>query len=203
MQFLSKAADFMLISLMFVIFSLPVLTIGPSATAMYSVFIKRANGYEGSVISAFWKAFCENFKNAVIAELLLLPMLLVSGLLIYWVYLGAADNSLIMMIVCFLPGVLMLFALNYVFPLIAQFENTPQHTVKNAFILSIGHLPTSAAVTIINLVPMILAYVNIESFLKILPYFTLLGFGLTGWIDEKLLRRVFRQFFPKVQKEDN
>lgn len=197
MQFLSKAADLMLLSLLFVAFSLPILTIGPAATAMYSVFIKRSNGYEGSVIPVFWKGFRENLKNALVIEAIFIPFILVAAGLVYLVSEGVADRSFPLMIVCFTPAMLTVFALSYAFPLTAQFENTPGATVKNAYIMAVGSFPTALAVAGINLLPAILALISREYFFKSLPFFTFIGFSVMGWADEKLLRRVFRKFFPK------
>lgn len=201
MQFLSKVADFMLVSLLFVAFSLPVLTLGPSAAAMYSVFIKRSNGYEGSVIPVFWRGFRDNLKNSLLIELIFLPIMLVAGGMIALVSQGVVDGSLLLMIVCFFPGVLTAFALSFAFPLTAQFENTPGKIVRNAYILSIGNLPTAIAVTLVNLLPIIPMFFSVEFFAKCLPFFTLIGYAVMGWADEKLLRRVFQRFFPKEEEE--
>lgn len=197
MQFLSKMADFILMSMLLVIFSLPVFTIGPAVTALYCVLIKRSNGYEGSIIPAFWKALKDNFKNSLLIELIFVPIMIISGLLVYFVSTGLGSNSIIVLIVCFLPGVLTVFALSYVFPLNAQFDNTPQNTVKNSYIMSIGNLPISISVAIINLLPVLLALVNLEFLKKALPYLSLIGFSLMAWTVEKLLHKVFKQYFPE------
>ncbi len=66
MELLWKPIHIMFLNLLWVLFSLPVVTIGASTTALYSVFIKMRNGKEGKLFRDFWNAFRKNFRQATI-----------------------------------------------------------------------------------------------------------------------------------------
>ncbi len=63
-NFVAKLVDAIWLNLIFIIFSLPVITIGASATAMYTVTLKMVRDREGYMFKGFYKAFKENFKQA-------------------------------------------------------------------------------------------------------------------------------------------
>ena len=75
--FLSRVADLMILNLLFLVFCIPVVTIGASATAMYTVLFRMADDSCSGTIAAFWNAFRANFKKSTLIFLiLLLPVLL-------------------------------------------------------------------------------------------------------------------------------
>ena len=64
MQALSRVADYVILNVLCVLFSLPVITAGAAMTAKYYVSMKIVRGEEPAVWQAFWKSFRENFKQA-------------------------------------------------------------------------------------------------------------------------------------------
>ena len=59
-SFLSRLADLFWLNLLFVICSIPVITIGASSTALYYVTLKMAKDEEGYITRSFFKSFKEN-----------------------------------------------------------------------------------------------------------------------------------------------
>ena len=76
---MEKVGDLLLINLLFVVCSLPVVTIGASATAMYYV-LGRIRRQEGTVTKDFFRSFRENFRQAS----LYWGVLLLVALALYW-----------------------------------------------------------------------------------------------------------------------
>ena len=72
MDLLWKPVHIMFLNLLWVLFSLPIVTIGASTTALYSVFIKMRNNKEGKLLRDFWDAFKGNFRQATIIWLMIL-----------------------------------------------------------------------------------------------------------------------------------
>lgn len=62
---MEKVGDLLLVNLLFVVCSLPVVTIGASATAMYYV-LGRIRRQEGTVTKDFFRSFRENFRQATL-----------------------------------------------------------------------------------------------------------------------------------------
>ncbi len=196
MQFLTRLADLVILNVLWLVFSLPVITIGASTTALYRAILTLMDGGGTSTVLLFWQAFRREFKTATLLFLiLLLPFLTV--LLDLWLLLGGVvELPTILFGVCLLPALLFFMAASYVFPLTAQFENTIKGTLKNAILLCLANLPTSFVVLILNLLPALLFLFATEAFLKSCIVWFLIGFALIANCNAYLLRRVFRKYFP-------
>lgn len=196
MQFLTRLADLVILNVLWIVFSLPVVTIGASTTALYRAILTLMDGGGTSTILLFWQAFRREFKTATLLFLiLLLPFLAV--LFDLWLLLGGAlELPAVLFGICLLPALLFFMTANYVFPLTAQFENTIKGTLKNAILLAIANLPTSIAVLVLSLLPVILFLFATEAFFKSCIVWFLIGFALVANCNTYLLRRVFRKYFP-------
>ena len=66
-------------NLMFMIFSLPVITIGPGLVALYHVHLKSMRGHPDlNPVTEFWHGSRNNFRQAIIVWILFLLVLLVA-----------------------------------------------------------------------------------------------------------------------------
>ena len=70
-NFLNKATDTLIATLLWLVCSIPIITIGASTTAFYSVMLKLVKDEESYITKSFFKAFKENFKIATIVWLIL------------------------------------------------------------------------------------------------------------------------------------
>lgn len=196
MQFCGKLGDFMILNVIFIFSSFPLITVGTSLTALYAVTIQRANGDASSILRLYWNAFRSNFRQATCMEMIMLGFAALTGVDLYLLYTGVVGESLLAVILCLLPVAFLLMIHSYVYPLLAQFENTVGQTIKNAFILAIGNFPITLAVTVLNLSPVIILAISRELFQKTTVLWVLVGFAVVAWINARLLHRVFLPFIP-------
>ena len=63
-KFIGNLADFFLLSCLWYLCCLPVVTAGAATTALYYVTLKMARGQEGQLIPAFFHSFKQNLKQA-------------------------------------------------------------------------------------------------------------------------------------------
>lgn len=201
MQFLDKMADLMLLSLLTALCTLPVFTIAPAVTALYRVLMRRGEGQEGSVVPMYFCAFRENARQAFLAELALCPVLAVAVASLMVLQSESEKMTLGLVAVCLLIPCWLTLALPLVFGLIARFENSLGHTLKNAFIMAIGNLPEAVAAAAVNLVPLLLLLISREAFQKSIILWPLIGIGAMGWCTERLMRRIFRRYMPQEPTE--
>ena len=75
MKTVDKAADIVIINLLFIPTSLPVVTIGASASAMCYVMQRLSKNEEGYTAKDYFKAFWQNLKKGTQLWLLMLPVL--------------------------------------------------------------------------------------------------------------------------------
>ena len=77
---LMKIGDLLCLSVLWLVFSLPIFTIGASSTALYAAVHHCLRRNEAGVWKHFWKAFRENFKRSTLAWLIELAVLAVFSL---------------------------------------------------------------------------------------------------------------------------
>ena len=92
------------LNLLVVLGFLPVITIGATISAMHAVILKIYRNEEKRVVSDFFKAFKENFKNGTILWLLLVFILvaLIAGILLAMYY--VPHLSFYVLLVCVALG---------------------------------------------------------------------------------------------------
>ena len=79
---LTRIGDCICLSVLWLVFSLPVFTIGASSAALYAAVYRCLRRNEAGIWKNFWNAFRENFKRSTLAwlaELLVLAVLAVDA----------------------------------------------------------------------------------------------------------------------------
>lgn len=129
--FLSTLWNVVKINILWLVCSLPIITLGPATVAAFSVCLKMVDDREGDVGRQFIKAFKENMKQGI-------PLGLLFLFCSYVIYLDFEINraleegswALIIfgIVACFTFGMSFIYA----FPLSARYENTMVNTLKNS-----------------------------------------------------------------------
>ena len=117
------------------IFSLPVVTIGCSTIAAYSVTLKMVEKRDAGVAKQFLDAFKANWKQG-------LPMGLITLVVTYSVYMNwqlfqkVDDNPIIFLLFAILLGAASLTHFTYAFALAARYHNSIVQTFRNSAAIS-------------------------------------------------------------------
>ena len=194
-NFLKCAVNLIILNLLWVLCSLPIITMGPATVALYSSISALSRGEE-RMTSTFFKGFRRNFKQSLILWFITLLV----GFLLYWglyiVSFWDTTRSFSLMLLA-VPCFIYLMILSYAFPLLAEFETSLSKLITNSILLSIGHFPRSIVMVVINLLP-ILAMYYLPSWIICAIFIWLpIGFALCAFINYKLLTPVFAPFRPK------
>lgn len=137
-KFMSRLTDLVKLNLMWLVFSLPVVTLGISTIAAYTVALKMAENEESYIARSFLKAFKDNWKQGLI-------MTFITILCVWAVYLDfqifnvVEENSVVFLIVGIITAYVFTFSLLYAYPLLARYENTIPKTLKNSFSISMRY----------------------------------------------------------------
>ncbi|MFT9009091.1 MAG: DUF624 domain-containing protein [Bifidobacterium sp.] len=189
-QALNTAWQLIELNLIFMLASLPLVSVGASLSAMYAVaFQIRAEG-SVPVWSRFWKAWKANAKQASVlwALQIALAVLMVLG---YWAISSMSHGAtIVLMLACVLIA-LVILASCYWYPLSSRYSLTISQIVTYSFIYGIRHVWQSAAMVIIAIV--ILGYVPIFQ-LRLLFIWAFFGFSLTAYLHTWLLQLVFDRY---------
>jgi len=79
MQALTTIGDCICLSVLWIVFSLPVVTIGASTTALYAAAYHSIRRREGGLWRSFWEAFRENFRRSTLLWLAVMTLLTVDA----------------------------------------------------------------------------------------------------------------------------
>ncbi|MGN0480290.1 MAG: YesL family protein [Lachnospiraceae bacterium] len=196
-RFMTKVADFGLITIFTIVCSIPLITIGPALTAMFYVALKLVRDEEGYIFRSYFKAFKDNFIQSFLAEM----VILVAGWFMYLfmevVYRWAMDGGgWFLKVVYFLQlgvCVVLIAGVIYLFPLISRFKNKLIFQIKNAILMAVKHVPQ----TIILLVVDFLLIMYTRNY----PVLWLFDVGLIAFANSFVLASVFKLYMPKEESE--
>lgn len=191
---MTKVADFIILNFLVLIFSIPIVTIGPALTAMYYVALKEVRGNEGYVVKDFWKAFKANFKQAFVIELITVVIAAVLIINIFTCYRWSLQGSMFGQILMYLNiglGLLVIGSLMYLFPMLAQFKNTVKNTMFNSLLMAEKHLPQTLILLVITggLSYAIICY----------PLFIFVFIAVIAYAQSYVMVRVFKPYMPEEE----
>lgn len=193
MEIFGRITDLVLLNILFVITCLPIFTIGASLSALYTMTFRLMREEYSGIIRSYFRAFRENFRQGTILWLLLV---LAAGPALYYLYVLFSLDSLLRHL-GFLFGILALLCAmtaSYVFPWISQFENTTAQALKNALILSLSRLPRTAAILVINALPLITWFFSPELFIQVSFLWVALYFAAAAYMNTGILWHVFKPY---------
>lgn len=135
--------DVVTISALFLLFCLPVVTIGASVTALYYTVYRKYYKKSDSISKDFMHSLKDNLKSGIIIHIIYLIYSAVVGFNIYFAFFGWGDIRLPdwYMIVSLLPLLPIVFTLPFVYALLARFDNGIKGTLKNSFTLCMINFP--------------------------------------------------------------
>lgn len=192
---LCKITDLVILNLVFIFSCIPIVTIGASVTAMYSVSMKMAKDEDDYIVKEFIKKFKENFKVSTIVWIL---MLIVGGILVldYQIsdLISSEPLSMMLRVIFTMVSIILLFILTYIFPIISKFENTIKNTIINSILISLQNLPYTIIMLVLNLLPLILLNLVTSSWGYILFFYIILGFGITSYLNSVFMNKILYKY---------
>ena len=185
-------ADMMILSLMWILFSLPLVTIGASTTALFYVSTRRIADREGYITSDFWEAFKLNFFKSTILWLALgaVLMLLVMNIIMAEQF---EDWGSFVVPVQIIMLAQLVFIFIYMFPITARFEMKNLEIVKTSFFMANRHLLTTLCCGAL-LMAMLFAIV-------IMPLMVFLAPGFYAIMSSYMLVKVFKRYRPDMDRD--
>lgn len=200
-QFMGKLFDVFVLNILWIVTSVPVVTIGVAITAVYDTCFQLQRGENDGIIKPYFKSWRSNWKQSTAMGLILL---LIVGVLIFdiWYflfaqsYLTAAMTNIICAILTFVL-ILVLETAIYAFALQAIFENTVKQTLKNGLLLAVRHPLRSIGLLVFDL-GFVAAMVLTVYYLPVASIALMMfGTALIIFINSLVLIGIFRKFMPE------
>lgn len=197
-RLMNKAWIIIAANLMFVIFSMPVITIGASWAALSHVMLKALRG-DGEInpFVQFWRGFKGNFKQATIVWIVTL-LLLVAGYFNIRICEEAGGAIGMFKYGVYGLGIFLAVVVIYLFPVMAAFANTIRNLIKNSIYFAL-HKPFKLIVILFfTLFPMYLTVTD-PQFRPLYGFiWVTCGFGAIAMLTATLLLPEFKPYLPLV-----
>ncbi len=197
MHMLNRLGDVLLLSIITIVFCIPVVTIGAALSACSYTAIHSIQGDDGYIWKKFWKSFKSSFKQSTIAWLIMA----VIGFILYvdvffWhkmIQSNPGDLFKIMLILSCLLTVLYACIFVHLFALIGNYENTVKNAFSNASVLAIAQFPW----TLLMLVILAAVFFVVRYHVLFIITFMFIGAGVLayvfGFIRIQVFKRAMRQ----------
>lgn len=194
---LSFIGDLMILNILFLLCCIPVVTIGASASALYTVTMRMAAKDDRGIVKPFLKAFRENLGKSVVLWLVFLVFGAVIALGISVMYLNPGRFPWFLKALYGLIVFVYLTGLSWVFPLQAKFENTIGNTLKNSFIIGIACPGKTVLLIILMLIPFLMAFFFTYYFIAFGFIWLLFGFSGIAFVQSIELNKGLLPFIEK------
>lgn len=192
-RIMSRITDLVILHVLWCVFSIPIITIGASTTALYSITLKMVRDEESYILKNYVKAFRKNFKQSTqLWGIILIAVIWLAGITYVC---GFSQNALLMVLGILNASLLVILILTvlYVFPLQARYENKIRNTIKNAGICAMRYFPYSILLLMVHFIPILITGFITPAFPYMIFYWLFFGSSGIALCSSFLLRRIFEK----------
>ncbi len=189
--------DLLILNLLWLVTSLPVLTLGASSSAAYAVLLRYVRDGDAPVAKTFFRSFRENFLQAT--ALWLLAVLFGAVVFLDWRLAGTMAGGLqtLYSFLAILLAVAVAVILTLAIPIQAYFQNTLGNILKNAFAMAFCAPGRMICVWLIWAAEgAFCILVPFEIVARAAILLLLWGFALPAWLASGQILKIFRLFVP-------
>lgn len=150
-MFMEKVMNLFFVGILWLIFSLPIVTIGAATTAVFQYTLRLTEDEEGYV----WRTFSRSFvKNLIPATVLWIGVMATAW--VFWFYIKnllllplpkPAMVAAYFFVLCL--GFLWLITVLWIFPILSFFKVGIKKAIKDAFVMAVGNLYVSITILVI------------------------------------------------------
>ncbi len=190
---LDQLVDLAWVSILWLIFSLPVVTAGASTTALYYTVTKVIRHHRGYIWREFWGSFKSNFKQSTIIWILYVILMIIFciDIKVMGTIGGTVANTLQY---TFLIGMVMVTAiLFYALAYTARFIQDVKHILFNSGLMALRHLPKTLLLLIVAALAVLSIYLMGIAFI--------LAPAIAAILDSVILESIFVNYMSEEDRE--
>lgn len=192
---IGKFTDVMLLSLLWLVCSLPLFTLGPATAALYRSTVRCVRGGQDGPFTMFFATFKENFKVGALTSLVVIAV--GAGLILLRAVLYALAGTIYLAgIYYYAFHVLLLIPLGilcYLFPVLSRFTFRVGGLLGNSARLAVAHLPSTLLMALV-LVGAVLLCLQLWLLIIVMP-------ALVALVHSFLLERIFKPYETQPEQE--
>lgn len=194
MEFIAKIFDLVILNLIFIFSCVPIITIGASTSALSYVTLKMVRGEDPYIWRNFWKSFRQNFKQGTLVWIFSILIFIFLGMDFYIIN---SQNTSLFAVVRILLWIVCAVALSvflYVFPVISHFVCTTKQALKNALLMTFGHLPYTLMMLALAGLLLFLCSSSSKLFAMIVVLSGICGFSVMSFVYSIMFDRIFQKY---------
>ncbi|MCR2822965.1 YesL family protein [Lederbergia panacisoli] len=193
-QLLSRIVDIVILNFLFILFCLPIITIGASSTAIFSVLLKMVKHEERNIIQSFLISFRRNFFKSTILWLIMAVIGII--VLLDFLFLGNLTGLVRFLFtsMAFIFGFVYLCSLFFIFPYTARYEDTIKKSILNSLLIGMSNFPYLLALLLMNGLIIFFVFSSDLGFLSGIYFGTFGGFALIAYFNAYLFSKVFSKY---------
>ncbi len=194
--FMDKVMNLCLLGIFWALFSLPIVTIGASTTALFQYTLRLIRNEEGYVWRSFYKGFTKSFFPSTLLWLGTAAAGLFLALDFYCCQFLPFSDGVKWAVRVVLASIIFVYLLTiiYLFPLTAFFRFSIKKTVGGAFVMAMGNLHVSVTILVI--------YALFGAITWIFPELFMIWFAFASGLASPFFRWVFEKYM-EPDKEDS
>lgn len=192
-QTLDHLADLLILSLLWLVCSLPLVTAGAASAALYDTAAHCLRGSEPMPLRRFFHTFRRELPCACVVTVIwgIVLLLLASALeLIAAAAFAGAAAAWVILLFCLVLMILPVGAACWMFPLLSRFSFHPVQLMLTALRLAVGYLPRTIGLILVVGAAAALVWVLLIP-IVIVP-------GAAAWLFTVLLEPVFLRYQPQT-----
>ena len=198
MEFIAKIFDLVILNLIFIFSCVPIITIGASTSALSYVTLKMVRGEDPYIWRNFWKSFRQNFKQGTLVWIFSILIFIFFGMDFYIIN---SQNTSLFAVVRILLWIVCAVALSvflYVFPVISHFVCTTKQALKNALLMTFGHLPYTLMMLALAGLLLFLCSSSSKLFAMIVVLSGICGFSVVSFVYSIMFDRIFQKYVSET-----
>lgn len=188
-----KIFDIMALGFLWILCSLPVITIGASTTALYYAMVKSVKNNDGYATKEFFRSFKLNFVPATILWLILAVMTFIMQLNV-GILMKKTSGMVGLFFICFyaMVSVYLILMACYAFPALSRFDMNVGWILKISMYMGVRYIFTSIMLVVI--------LVCIGAIVWKIPLLFFFAPGPIAFLMSEFLERVLEKHEPKVEE---
>lgn len=190
--------DLFLLNVIFIIFCLPVFTIGASLSALINVTRQMEKKDSPAVIRCFYRHFREHFiTNTKLWAILFLAGAIWGFDIWFGMHISSAIR-VILLLFCGVFGVVYIWVLIYCFPAKMTFHTSVRETIRKAILIAVSNLPTTLLLCVLYFAPTAFILLRPVLLIYILPIIIAFGFSGIHLISAHFINNVMARYETKT-----
>lgn len=153
-NFMGKIADVFFLSILWLLTSLPIITIGASTAAFYSFTLDAIHDEEGNVLHSYFSEFKENFKKSTllwIMQLVAFVFLAVNLYAAWHFYLAKGIFGLPLLSLAAFGMLVVICTGLYLYPILVSYDFPIKKVITDSFIMAVSNPHVTLSVILLFL----------------------------------------------------